>query len=64
MCKLLVPVVGSLLLVACGNTRTCPSSTTLESLVTCIRWIVIHIEQDPDFRNPSDWIVPITDTFP
>ena len=25
----------------------------------------IHIEQDPDdFRNPSNWIAPITDTFP
>jgi hypothetical protein len=24
----------------------------------------IHIEQDPNFRNPSDWIAPITDTFP
>lgn len=24
----------------------------------------VHIEQDPNFRNPSDWIAPITDTFP
>ena len=24
----------------------------------------IHIEQDPNFRNPSDWIAPITETFP
>lgn len=24
----------------------------------------IHIEQDPNFRDPSDWIAPITDTFP
>ena len=24
----------------------------------------VHIEQDRDFRNPSDWIAPITDTFP
>jgi hypothetical protein len=24
----------------------------------------IHIEQDPNFRNPSDWIAPITDAFP
>lgn len=24
----------------------------------------VHIEQDPDFRNPSDWIAPIMDTFP
>ena len=23
----------------------------------------IHIEQDPDFRNPSDWINPIRDTW-
>lgn len=48
MCKLLIPVVGTLLLVACGQSAfmipaiakadlTCPSSTTLESLVTCIR---------------------------
>jgi hypothetical protein len=24
----------------------------------------VHIEQDPNFRNPGDWIAPITDTFP
>jgi hypothetical protein len=24
----------------------------------------LHIEQDPNFRNPSDWIAPITNTFP
>ena len=24
----------------------------------------IHIEQDPDFRTPRDWIAPVTDTFP
>jgi hypothetical protein len=24
----------------------------------------IHIEQDPDFRNPSDWIAAIEKTFP
>jgi hypothetical protein len=24
----------------------------------------VHIEQDPNFRNPSDWIAPITGTFP
>jgi hypothetical protein len=24
----------------------------------------IHVEQDPDFRNPRDWIAPITKTFP
>jgi len=24
----------------------------------------IHIEQDPNFRNPSDWIASITGTFP
>ncbi len=24
----------------------------------------IHIEQDPNFRNPGDWIAPIMDTFP
>jgi hypothetical protein len=24
----------------------------------------VHIEQDPNFRDPSDWIAPITDTFP
>jgi hypothetical protein len=24
----------------------------------------VHIEQDPNFRNPSDWIAPIRDTFP
>jgi hypothetical protein len=23
----------------------------------------IHIEQDPDFRNPSDWINPVKDTW-
>jgi Fibronectin type III domain len=24
----------------------------------------IHIEQDPNFRNPCDWINPVRDTFP
>jgi hypothetical protein len=24
----------------------------------------VHIEQDPNFRNPSDWIAPIRGTFP
>jgi Fibronectin type III domain len=24
----------------------------------------IHIEQDPNFRNPYDWINPVRDTFP
>jgi hypothetical protein len=24
----------------------------------------IHIEQDPNFRDPRDWIVPVTATFP
>ena len=24
----------------------------------------VHIEQDPNFRNPSNWIAPITATFP
>jgi hypothetical protein len=24
----------------------------------------IHIEQDPNFRNPSDWIIPVKDTWP
>ena len=24
----------------------------------------IHIEQDPSFRDPGDWIVPVTATFP
>ncbi|MBM4298655.1 MAG: hypothetical protein FJ143_13030, partial [Deltaproteobacteria bacterium] len=24
----------------------------------------IHIEQDPTYRNPSDWIAPIADTWP
>jgi hypothetical protein len=24
----------------------------------------IHIEQDPSFRNPNDWINPVKDTFP
>ena len=24
----------------------------------------VHIEQDPSFRDPSDWIAPIRDTFP
>jgi hypothetical protein len=24
----------------------------------------IHIEQDPNFRDPSDWIKPVKDTFP
>ncbi|MCI0626420.1 MAG: hypothetical protein L0387_33040, partial [Acidobacteria bacterium] len=38
MRKLFIPVVGSLLLVACGTPQlTCSSSTNLESLVTCIR---------------------------
>jgi len=38
MRKLFIPAVGSLLLVTCGNADlSCPSSTTLESLVTCIR---------------------------
>ena len=38
MRKLFIPVAGSLLLVACGRADlTCSSSTTLESLVTCIR---------------------------
>src|SRR5262249_22935589 len=23
----------------------------------------IHIEQDPDFRNPGDWIAPVKDTW-
>ena len=31
------PIAGALLLVGCGNILTCPTSTTLESLVTCIR---------------------------
>ena len=38
MRKLLIPVIASWLLVACGRANlTCPFSTTLESLVTCIR---------------------------
>ena len=37
MRKLFIPVVGSLLLVGCNAKLTCPSSTILESLVTCIR---------------------------
>ena len=24
----------------------------------------IHIEQDPGFRNPADWIGPVNDTWP
>ena len=37
MRTLVILAVGSLLLVACGNILTCPSSTTLDSLVTCVR---------------------------
>jgi hypothetical protein len=38
MRKILIPAVGPLLLVACESSGlTCPSSTTLESLVMCIR---------------------------
>lgn len=37
MRTLFILVVGSLLLGACGNSLTCPTSTTLESLATCIR---------------------------
>jgi hypothetical protein len=25
---------------------------------------LVHIEQDPNFRNPADWVGPITATFP
>ena len=63
MRKLLIPVIGSLLLVACGQSTfmtpqiakadlTCPSSMTLESLVTCIR---TQMPQDEiqRFRRPN-----------
>jgi hypothetical protein len=37
MRRLFIPIVGSFLPAACGNgDLTCSSSTTLESLVTCI----------------------------
>jgi hypothetical protein len=70
MRRLFIPVVASLLLVACGDLKvvipasakadlTCPSDTTLELLVRCIRDKMPERESEgyvaPTFAQRADW---------
>lgn len=74
MRRLFIPVVGSLLLVACGHSKvmssesakadlTCPSGTTLERLVRCIRDKMPKRESDgyvaPTFAQRADWRIVV-----
>ena len=74
MRRLFIPVVGSLLLVACGESKvmipetakaylTCPSGTTLERLVRCIRDKMPKSGSNgyvaPTFAQRADWRIVV-----
>jgi hypothetical protein len=74
MRRFFIPVVGSLLLVACDHSKvmipesakadlTCPSGTTLERLVRCIRDKMPKRESDgyvaPTFAQRADWRIVV-----
>jgi Fibronectin type III domain len=64
-----LPGVGACILDATDNTQGrlingVPAGSVCDTPASSYTGRFIHIEQDPSFRNPCDWINPIRDSFP
>jgi hypothetical protein len=64
-----LPGTGACTLNATDNTQGrlingVPAGSVCGTAASSYNGKFIHIEQDPNFRNPSDWINPVKDTWP
>jgi hypothetical protein len=64
-----LPGAGACSLNATDNTQGrlingVPAGSVCEAPASSYNGKFIHIEQDPGFRNPCDWINPVRDTWP
>jgi hypothetical protein len=64
-----LPGVGACSLNATDNTQGrlingVPAGSVCGTAASSYNGRFIHIEQDPNFRNPADWINPVKDTWP
>jgi fibronectin type III domain protein len=63
-----LPGAGACILNATDNTQGrlingVPAGSVCDTPASSYNGRFIHIEQDPDFRNPSDWINPVKDAW-